>query len=222
MKLVNPIQRREGMSRVAFKDYYENHHAPLGTQYFPFEKYVRNHLVESAPAEVGFDCLMECWLDHTKAMDILTGDIEKLFADDEAKLMRRRALGVPTEEILAAGSPRGLDSTEVWKETLLLRKPEGESSEAFAERLRAWGNEVGARAGGDLIRIVVDRVVAVNYAELNADALVTAWLRRKGALLAATPLPPGATCVGTVTTVPHETTPAQLAAAFGSWRKKGA
>lgn len=219
MKLVNPITRREGMSRSDFRDYYENHHAPLGSQYFPFEKYVRNHLAESTPADVGFDCLMECWLDHTKAMAILTGDIEKLFADDEAKLMRRRAVGVPVEEILVAGSPRGIEATDVFKETLLLANDTGRPAEEFVEQVARWGREIAARAGSALSRITLDRILAVNYAELNADVLLTAWLQERTSVLGKTPLPAGIRLVGSVVTVPHETTPAQLAAAFGSWRK---
>lgn len=67
-KVITLIPRKPGTTRAAFKDYYENNHAPLGTRYFPFDKYVRNHLVASHPEDLGFDVLMELWLDHGKAM----------------------------------------------------------------------------------------------------------------------------------------------------------
>src|SRR5579859_7193698 len=87
MKVITLIARKPGTSRAAFKAYYEENHAPLGTRYFPFDKYVRNHLVSSVPEDVGFDVLMESWLDRTKAMAILTGEIEGIFAEDEARFM---------------------------------------------------------------------------------------------------------------------------------------
>ncbi len=61
MKVVTLIQRKPGTTRAAFKDYYEKNHARLGTRYFPFDKYVRNHLDSSEPADVPFDVYMEAF-----------------------------------------------------------------------------------------------------------------------------------------------------------------
>ena len=50
MKTIGLMPRRPDMSRAAFRDHYENRHAPLALGKFPFEKYVRNHVVDIALA----------------------------------------------------------------------------------------------------------------------------------------------------------------------------
>jgi EthD domain len=112
MKVVTLIQRKPGTTRAAFKDYYEKNHAPLGTRYFPFDKYVRNHLDSSEPADVPFDVYMEAFLDRPRALALLTGNAHaaKLFDDDEKRFMNAppRPEGFDAEERLVSGPPRGL------------------------------------------------------------------------------------------------------------------
>ena len=44
MKSVCLLTRRAGTTREAFRDYYETQHCRLGMKYFPFAKYLRNHV----------------------------------------------------------------------------------------------------------------------------------------------------------------------------------
>jgi hypothetical protein len=221
MKLVNLVTRRADLTRAAFRDYYEKHHAPLGTQYFPFEKYVRNHLVDSSPQEVGFDCVMECWLDHQKALGLLEGPAGDIFAEDEGKFMAQRAHGVEVEEILLTGSPRDLDTPELRKETLMLRRSPELDRSAFNEKVAAWGRELARQSGAGLIRMVFDKVTTTDTSALGADALLTAWFKDGAGKLPQIAMPQGISLVARVTTQPHETTASQLAAAFGSRTSKG-
>jgi len=216
VKLVNLVTRRADLTRAAFRDYYESHHAPLGTQYFPFEKYVRNHLLDSDPQDVGFDCVMECWLDHQKALGLLDGPAGEIFAEDEGKFMAQRALGVEVEEILLAGSPRDLDTPQLRKETLMLGRSPVLDRGAFDEKVAAFGRELSKQSGAGLMRLVFDKVTTPDTSALGADALLTAWFKDGAGKLPQIALPKGVTLVARVTTQPHETTASQLAAAFGT------
>ena len=108
MKVVTLIQRKPGTTRAAFKDYYEKNHAPLGSRYFPFDKYVRNHLDSSEPADAPFDVYMEAFLDRTKAMGLLTGDVLKIFDEDEARFMN------------APPRPEGFDAEGAFEERVVV------------------------------------------------------------------------------------------------------
>ena len=221
MKVVNLVTRRSDLTRSQFRDYYESRHAPLGSQYFPFEKYVRNHLVESDPQDVGFDCVMECWLDHRKALELLENrEICAVFDEDEGKFMAQRAIGVEAEEILLAGTPRDLDAPDMKKQVLLLKRLPELSRSAFDEKVAAWGRDLGKQADLGLIRIVMDKVVSADTSPLHADALLTGWFKSPSGSFRNLAVPAGMKLVATVTTKPHETSAAQLAAAFGSYKKK--
>ena len=55
MKTVGLMPRRPDTTRAAFRTHYETRHAPLALGKFPFEKYIRNHIVSSDPDPIGFD-----------------------------------------------------------------------------------------------------------------------------------------------------------------------
>ena len=58
MKSLCLLTRRAGTTREAFRDYYETQHCRLGMKYFPFAKYLRNHVV-AASVDIDFDCVSE-------------------------------------------------------------------------------------------------------------------------------------------------------------------
>ena len=62
MKSLCLLTRRAGTTREAFRDYYETQHCRLGMKYFPFAKYLRNHVV-AASVDIDFDCVSEFYFD---------------------------------------------------------------------------------------------------------------------------------------------------------------
>jgi hypothetical protein len=70
-KLLVFLKRRPGMSREAFRDYYETCHAPLCLKYMAgVERYMRRYL-EPAPGmgEMDADVVTEIWMRDRAALD---------------------------------------------------------------------------------------------------------------------------------------------------------
>ena len=214
MKVITLITRRPELTRAAFRAYYENNHAPLGARYFPFQKYVRNHLTGSRPENVGFDCLMECWLDREKALASLDGKIGDIFTEDEGKFMVTRGIGVDVVERVLDGPARGVDPRGLRKLAFFLGNAGGIEREAFLDRVAEWGRALGADIGAT--RVVLDEVLPGQTPPpaFTADAVLTLWLDNNQAL---TPrAPAGIQIRAALSLESEETTPAELAAAFGT------
>lgn len=69
-KILLPMKRKPGMSVEAFRDYYENHHAPLAAKSSGMlSRYVRRYLEPHAhpetgePGELPYDVITELWFD---------------------------------------------------------------------------------------------------------------------------------------------------------------
>ncbi|MDB5394062.1 MAG: hypothetical protein JWM91_1568 [Rhodospirillales bacterium] len=215
-KVITLIARRPGTTRAAFKDYYEQNHAPLGTRYFPFDKYIRNHLNASVPEDVGFDVLMECWLDQEKAYAILTGDIVKIFDEDEARFMNAppRPVGVDAIEHLLIGPPRGVDPRGTQRVALFIKNIGGLDETAFYQRVAAWGRALAEETGA--IRVIMDEVVPGHVSTLfKGDALLHFWSKGTATLPNLEP-PAGLLVEQAMTLDSQETTPEELAANFGN------
>ena len=208
MKVITPIKRRPELTRAQFRDYYETRHAPLGTRYFPFEKYVRNHLIEADPADPGYDCLMECWLDRERALALLDGNVGAIFAEDEAKFMVTRGVGVDVEERIVAGPPRSVDPRGLRKEVLVLA--------GAPEVARAWAQDLARTVGAACARLVLDEVLPGQEAMgFPADAILTAWPAGNRPVLRGAVPPEGITVKASLLVEADETTPEELKAAFG-------
>jgi hypothetical protein len=213
MKSITLITRRPDLTRAQFRRYYEDCHAPLGARYFPFEKYVRNHVVSSRPEDAGFDCLMECWLDRDLAMKTLTGAIDDLFAEDEARFMVTRGIGIGVIEHLIFGPERGVDPRGTSKIALFVANAGSQERAEFLALLGAWGRSLATEHAA--IRATIDEVMPGHLsAAFTADAVLTLWMADGATLV--DPAPPAGLAIQAILALgSEETAPAELSAAFG-------
>jgi hypothetical protein len=214
MKVITLIARRPGTSRAAFKAYYENNHAPLGTRYFPFDKYVRNHLVSSVPEDLGFDVLMESWLDRAKALGILTGEVERIFDEDEARFMNAppRPAGLDVVEYVVQGKPRGVDPRGVRKIAWFL-KADGLAKNQFLHKAADWSKVLAGEAKA--ARATIDDVAPDHESPFfTGDAILTLWVD-KATAAPTVPPPAGIRVQATLVLDSQETPPEELKANFG-------
>jgi hypothetical protein len=214
MKVVTLIQRKPGTTRAAFKDYYEKNHAPLGSRYFPFDKYCRNHLDSSVPADLPFDVYMEAWLDRKKALGLLTGDVLKVFDDDEARFMNAppRPEGFDAEERLLSGPPRGVDPRGTPKTAIFVSNTGGAAPKAFFDAVAEWGKTLGQEVNA--VRVMLDEVIPGHKVTFfKSDAVLQLWT---GHTFTATPKPPAGMRIDAILALDsQETTPEELKANFG-------
>jgi hypothetical protein len=107
-KILLPMKRKPGMSVQAFRDYYENHHAPLGAKYSAaVYRYIRRYLEPHAHPETGpaaelpYDVITELWFDNEPAfrstLQYLTTSVmpDEIVAD-EKKLFDRSSFRIVT------------------------------------------------------------------------------------------------------------------------------
>jgi uncharacterized protein (TIGR02118 family) len=158
MKTVGLMPRRADLTRAAFRTHYETRHAPLALGKFPFEKYIRNHIVASDPDPIGFDCLSEFWVgDVAEIYRIMAGPIGDIMREDERRFTHQDKIGpAVAEETHIFGPPRIVDDGIVHKEILLIRLAADAAQDAFVETVKAWAADMG---GAGLTRITLDTVV---------------------------------------------------------------
>jgi len=158
VKTVGLMPRRPDTTRAAFRTHYETRHAPLALGKFPFEKYIRNHIVSSDPDPIGFDCLSEFWVgDVAEIHKIMAGPIGDIMKEDERRFTDQPNIGpAVAEETHIFGPLRIIDDGMINKEILLIRPAVGVTPDAFIEKVKAWGRGLG---GSGLTRITLDTVV---------------------------------------------------------------
>jgi uncharacterized protein (TIGR02118 family) len=185
MKTIGLMPRRPDTARIAFRDHYENRHAPLALPLFPFTKYVRNHVVASDPEPLGFDCLSEFWVDDLAAVHrLMTSEVGDIMREDERRFTdQARIAPAVAEETLIAGPPRGVDP-RVAKEILMLRRAPAASREAFAQIVIGWGRGLFERAHGGIARLTFDLVTPFEGVRFPlCDGILHGWIDGPGGMV---------------------------------------
>jgi uncharacterized protein (TIGR02118 family) len=107
-KIALLMKRRPGISVEAFRDYYENRHAPLASKYSQgIKRYVRRYLnpqphPETGPAgELAYDVISELWFDDEATfkatLDYITTSIMPAeIVEDEKNLFDRSSFKIAT------------------------------------------------------------------------------------------------------------------------------
>jgi uncharacterized protein (TIGR02118 family) len=102
------MKRRAGMTVEAFRDYYENHHAPLCAKYAAnLKRYIRRyidalpHPETGTPGEPPFDVITELWFDDEAMFKstlayITTTIMPAEIVEDEKKLFDRTSFRIAT------------------------------------------------------------------------------------------------------------------------------
>ena len=100
-KMMVFLKKRAGMSKTAFREYYESCHALLVRRTAPkMRRYVRNYLtplgneVYAAQENGEVDCITEAWFEtdedfEATMADILATDLAKALVEDEERLFDR-------------------------------------------------------------------------------------------------------------------------------------
>lgn len=216
MKNVILVNRLDGMSRDAYREHYENVHAPLGAKWFHFHKYVRNHVVEAESDHVEFDCYGEFWPAATaeETAEVLQGPAAEIMVDDRALFMHTRRTGGNVEEVLLAGAPRGIDPPRTRREIVLLRRRPDASRDDYDAALRDIAEDlvVSKRAR----RVILDRPVAggPGLGNIQADGILQVWPTGTEAVMRGLSHPTFERFFW-VATEAYETPPETLHASFG-------
>jgi EthD domain len=206
------LPRRCDLTRAQFHEYYETRHAPLAIGYFPFTRYVRNHLVDGDG--LGFDTVSEFWSDDVAGLSaLMQTEVGELMRADEQRFMDRpRIRSAGAEEHLLAGAPRTLESAALTKHAWLLRRAAGAQEPAFLAALIAWARSVAATGGGAGARVTLDLIRPWPGAEFPFDAVLWFWVSGH-AEPSAGPVPAGVTVWARVHVLAEETPPQVMAEA---------
>jgi len=177
MKSVCLLSRLPGTTPEAFRDYYENNHSRLGSRYFPFVKYVRNHVVSASPA-VNFDVITEFFFaPDLDVAGVHSGRVREILDADERRFMDQRLIRpAGAEETLVTGAPRGVEAPGRLRLMLLLNPITGAGGD-FAASVAAWGQQLAA--DGSVLRVTLDQTMSPLPGGDNAfpyQALLSLWL----------------------------------------------
>ena len=190
-KSICALAHKPGSTRAAFQAYYEESHAPLGVQHFPFTRYVRNHVID-ADGPFGWDTISEFWSDDIgKAAALMDGPVGETMRADEERFMDRNRISPASarEVVLSQGARADADGART---ALLVRGAE--------PAVLAWAGELaGAHAG-----VSVDFANSWREPPFPADAVV--WVPGHPAVDA----PPADLAVVTLRVRRHETPPETL------------
>lgn len=202
LKAIALMPRRPDFTRAAFRDYYESWHTPLALQFFQFNKYVRNHLLDHD--ELGFDCVSEFWPTRADGgFSLMQTEIGERMRVDERKFTDQPNIrALPCDEVLLAGPARTGDDTDVHKEARMLKS--ALDAETLIARLRPWAEAQCGDAAQPLRRVTLDRLLG-EHAAFGFDALLWLWPAQTTSSSALSELPAGIDTLGSFRVQPIET-----------------
>ena len=211
MKTICMLSQRPGSTRAAFRDYYENSHSRLGSRYFPFAKYVRNHLVESS-RETDFDVLTEFYfVDDAAPGALMAGPVGEIMSLDERKFMDQSLIrSALVQESLLAGPPRDM-ATPGTRRQMLMLNPDGCEDASFVAAVSHWGTSLAILPG--VVRVsldIADPQWAGAPSRFPWRAVLSLWLSDEAGATAIAP-PPGVRCDDRLLVDVCESTPELLA-----------
>lgn len=208
MKSVCLLTRREGTTRQAFREYYETTHAPLGMKYFPFRKYLRNHIID-ASGDTDFDVIMECYFDdQINVSGVDAGEVRAIMDVDEKRFMNQRMIrSARVEERVLGGSPIGIAPPGTRRQMLLF-------SAADPAALNAWGADLTTMPGVARVSLDTAQQQVGNYAGSPYAAILSLWFAGTEGKLVPLTAPAGVKLEATILTAVCETTPEELAARY--------
>jgi hypothetical protein len=211
MKSIALLPRRADFSRAQFKEYYETRHAPLALGYFPFAKYVRNHLLEDDG--IGFDTISEFWNEDIARMaSLMQTEIGEIFRADERRFMEREriTMGGSTETLLA-GSPRPVEAAPCLKQAWLLQRTPDADAAVFAVDAANWGRDVAVRSR--CTRATLDVISPWPGPAFPFQAILWLW-EQGGAAAVEPPTPRALSRWHGLAVLAHESPPEVMAAAL--------
>ena len=206
------LPRRAGLSRAQFRDYYETRHAPLAIGYFPFTRYVRNHLLDAD--DIGFDTVSEFWSDDLAGLAaLMQTEVGELMRADEERFMDRAQIrsGAAAEHLLA-GSAATAESCDCSKHAWLLRLVPGTAAAAVVAGMTAWARAPAALRGPACARVTLDLVRPWPGAQFPFDAVLWFWMSAHAEPVAG-PLPAGVAVWQRLQVAAEETPPRVMAQA---------
>ncbi|CAB1367657.1 EthD domain-containing protein [Denitratisoma oestradiolicum] len=211
MKGLTLLTRREGTMRQDFRDYYENSHAPLGMTYFPFRKYLRNHILASS-ADIDFDVVMESYIDDRVDVAALnSGEVRAILDVDERRFMNQgRIRSARVEEQVLSGPPIGVAAPGTRRQMLLL----GASGPTLQEDVTAWGADLASQPRVARVSLDMVQQQVSGYGGFPYAAILSLWLKDGGDAIVLPAVPKGMKLELSLLTEVCETTPEELAARY--------
>ena len=211
------LTRRDDLTRQAFREYYESNHAPLGMRHFPFQKYLRNHVLESS-SEIDFDVIMESYFDDQVDVGAIdNGDARAIMDQDERKFMRQDMIrSVAVDEQVLSGPPIDIAAPGTQRLMLLLNAKDPATQPSLDGIARPWAKELAGLPGATRVSLDTAKQQVAGYGAFPYAAILSLWLKGESPSVNSFTAPDALKLETCVLTQVDETPAEVLAERFGS------